>query len=205
MKKITSTLHSRRQFLKQSAAASILTPSAFLLHQQAQAQQSNTEAKFAPELTVPYWIDGNGNETNPFTLAANEGKWIFLKCFQNWCPGCHASGFPTLKKLVKTFGTDHEKIAFAAIQTTFEGHYTNNKEALRPLQLRYETPIPYGHDAGNPKLSRDEAEHYPSTMYNYGTRGTPWLLIIAPNRQLLYSNYHINVDSLIEFFKTEFA
>ena len=201
-----SILNSRRHFIKQSAAAAIITPSTLLLNQQSFAKEDKTlSAKLAPELTVPFWIDENGKETSPFTLASNEGKWIFLKCFQNWCPGCHATGFPTLRKMVKTFGNNHEKIAFAAIQTTFEGHYTNNKAALRPLQLRYETPIPYGHDAGNPDLNRDKPGHYPSTMYRYGTRGTPWMLIISPERQLVFSNHHINVDALIEFFQKEFA
>lgn len=194
----------RREFFQRSAAAAILTPSAALISQPSIAQSSEP-VRMAPELDVPYWIDGKGDKTEAFTLAQHENKWIFLKCFQNWCPGCHSSGFPTLKKMVKTFGTNHEKIAFAAIQTTFEGHYTNNKEALRPLQLRYETPIPYGHDAGNPDLSRNDPAHFPNTMRDYRTRGTPWLIIIAPNRQIVFSNFHMKVDPVIEYFKNEFA
>lgn len=213
MKKLISPHNSlnRRNFIKKFSAAALLVPSAMVLNQHALAQSSlakksdSPAIKLAPELDVPYWIDAEGKETSPFTLAAHKGKWIFLKCFQNWCPGCHATGFPTLRKLVKTFGNDHERIAFAAIQTTFEGHHTNNKAALRPLQLRYETPIPYGHDAGNPKLAKEVAAHYPSTMRNYATRGTPWMLIIAPDRTLVYSNFHINDDALIDYFQKEFA
>ena len=140
-----------------------------------------------------------------FTLADNAGKWVFLKCFQNWCPGCHSSGFPTLQKLVETFGTNHAQIAFAAIQTTFEGHYTNNKSALRPLQLRYETFIPFGHDAGDPELDRSDPKHFPNTMLDYQTRGTPWLIIVTPDRQIAYANYHVNTDALIDYFKTAFS
>ena len=47
----------------------------------------------APELEVGYWIDANGKPAS-FSLAENEGKWVFLKCFQNFCPGCHKFGFP---------------------------------------------------------------------------------------------------------------
>lgn len=195
----------RREFIKRSTTAAILTPSAALISQPTLAQSAKQKVQMAPELEVPYWIDGKGNQTEAFTLAQHKNKWVFLKCFQNWCPGCHASGFPTLKKMVKTFGTNHEKIAFAAIQTTFEGHYTNNIEALRPLQLRYETPIPYGHDAGNPDLSRNNPGHFPNTMRTYATRGTPWIIIIAPNRQVVFSNFHMNVDPVIEYFKKEFA
>lgn len=170
----------------------------------AQAQNNNTPVS-APELRVPYWIDGDGKETKAFTLADHEGKWVFLKCFQNWCPGCHSHGFPTLQKLVETFGTEHEKIAFAGIQTTFEGHYTNNKEALRPLQLRYKSPIPFGQDAGDPNLERSNPKHFPSTMLDYRTRGTPWLILITPDRQVAYSNHHVKTDGLIEYLQSVFA
>lgn len=196
---------SRRQFIKQSASSAILT-TGLAGSSVALSQQSNQQIqRFAPELKVPHWIDGDGNEMQPFTLAQHENKWIFLKCFQNWCPGCHASGFPALQKIVKTFGTDHEKIAFAAIQTTFEGHYTNNKAALRPLQLRYKTPIPFGHDEGDPDLSRDNPSHYPNTMRDFRTRGTPWIILVSPSGHIVYDNFHINIDALIDYFKTEFA
>ena len=198
-------LFSRRRFIKRSAAAAILTPATLMPFQGTSAQTGKKSTRFAPELSVPYWIDGNGDKTDAFTLSQHENKWIVLKCFQNWCPGCHATGFPALKKMVQAFGPDHEKIAFAAIQTTFEGHYTNNKSALRPLQLKYETPIPYGHDAGNPELERNEPGHYPNTMRDFGTRGTPWIIIIAPNRQIVFSHFHLNVDAVIEYFQQQFA
>jgi len=199
-------MYSRRQFLKHSTSAALITPAALatIATPSALAQQAPTKA-LAPELSVPHWIDGDGNKTEAFTLAQQQNKWVFLKCFQNWCPGCHANGFPALQKIVKAFGTDHEKIAFAAIQTTFEGHYTNNQEALRPLQLRYGTAIPYGHDAGNPDLPRNDPAHYPNTMRDYATRGTPWIIIISPDRQVVFSNFHINIDPVIEYFKTQFA
>lgn len=166
--------------------------------------QNNKQMPHAPELRVPYWIDEEGKETKAFTLADHEGKWVFLKCFQNWCPGCHSHGFPTLQKLVETFGTENKNIAFAAIQTTFEGHYTNNKAALRPLQLRYKSPIPFGHDSGNPDLNRSDPKHFPNTMFDYKTRGTPWLIVITPDRQVAYSNHHVNTDALIEYFNSIF-
>lgn len=205
--KVPPTDLNRRRFVQKTAAGLILAPGALSLTGNALAQSTNqpATAPAAPELRVPYWIDGDGNETKPFTLAQQEGKWVFLKCFQNWCPGCHSSGFPTLQKLVKTFGTDHPKLAFAGIQTTFEGHYTNNKSALRPLQLRYESAIPFGHDEGNPDLDRSDPKHFPNTMFDYRTRGTPWLIIINPERQVVFSNYHIKVDSLIEFWQKELA
>ena len=55
----------------------------------------------APELRVPYWIDGDGHERAPLTLAELGDGYKVIYCFQHWCPGCHSRGFPTLKKLVK--------------------------------------------------------------------------------------------------------
>lgn len=167
--------------------------------------QNNKPLPIAPELRVPYWINGEGKKMNAFTLSSQKGKWVFLKCFQNWCPGCHSHGFPTLQKLVETFGVEHEEIAFAAIQTTFEGHHTNNKAALRSLQLRYKTPIPYGHDEGNSSLKRSDPRHFPNTMLDYQTRGTPWLIVITPDRQISYSNHHINTDALIDYLQSVFS
>lgn len=200
-----STHYSRRNFLKHSASSTLLTTNLTTIGTAFSQNNQLKNKPITPELYVPHWIDGNGKETTPFTLAQHENKWIFLKCFQNWCPGCHSSGFPALRKIVKTFGTDHEKIAFAAIQTTFEGYYTNNKAALRPLQLRYETPIPFGHDAGNPSLPKTNPKHYPNTMRDFNTRGTPWIIIISPDRHIVFENFHIKIDLLIDHLKTEFA
>ena len=59
----------------------------------------------APELDVGYWIDRDGAPTT-YSIGAAQGKWVFLKCFQNWCPGCHKYGFPTLKKVADAFAGD---------------------------------------------------------------------------------------------------
>ena len=59
----------------------------------AKGQTRGIQGYVAPELEIPYWIDGKGEQQKPFTITANKGKWIYLKCFQHWCPGCHSSGF----------------------------------------------------------------------------------------------------------------
>ena len=56
----------------------------------------------APELEVGYWIDEHGKSAS-FSMAKAREKWVYLKCFQNWCPGCHAHGFPALKKVADAF------------------------------------------------------------------------------------------------------
>ena len=93
------------------------------------------EGHEAPEIELDYWIDANG-EPGHFSVLEARGKWVFLKCFQDWCPGCHRSGFPTLQAFSNKFH-DHPKVAIAAIQTVFEGHSTNTLEDVRKLQLQY--------------------------------------------------------------------
>lgn len=150
----------------------------------------------APELQVDYWLDRNGEPTT-YSIGASRGKWIFLKCFQNWCPGCHKHGFPTLKKVADAFDGD-DRVSVAAVQTVFEGFGSNTRDAVRELQLRYELPIPMGHDPGSP-----DGEHLPTTMLNYRTGGTPWMIVIEPGGTVAYNDYHINGDKFIELLKTE--
>lgn len=150
----------------------------------------------APELEVDYWLDRDGKPTT-FTIGASRGKWIYLKCFQNWCPGCHNYGFPTLKKVADAFDGD-DRVSVAAIQTVFEGFASNTREAVRELQLRYELPIPMGHDPGSP-----DGESLPSTMLSYRTGGTPWVIIIEPGGTVAYNDYHIDGDRFIELLKEQ--
>jgi len=101
----------------------------------------------APELDIDFWIDAKGNPTN-FKLAQHQGKWVILKCFQSWCPGCHKHGFPSLKKMSDALATN-DNIVFAGIQTVFEGYSINTVEKVREIQLQYDLQLPMGHDPGS--------------------------------------------------------
>jgi len=146
----------------------------------------------APELAVNYWIDKDGEPTT-FSLAEHRGKWVFLKCFQNWCPGCHASGFPTLKAFANEFH-NHPKVAMAGIQTVFEGFSINTQDAVRELQLKYELPIPMGHEAADP-----EGLHLTDLMLKFRTGGTPWLILIDPDGVVAFNDFRLNTTGLIQF------
>ena len=152
----------------------------------------------APEISIDYWIDKNGNTTE-YSVAAQKGKWVFLKCFQNWCPGCHSSGFPALKKFSDAFA-DHPDVSIAGIQTVFEGFRSNTQDAVRKLQLRYDLPIPMGHDPGNPITHKR-----PQTMRHYRTGGTPWIIVIDPDQNVVFNDFHIQVDNLIDYLSTELS
>ena len=188
----------RRQFLKTSAAAAGALAAAPLANKALAQTKPGIEGEVAPELDVGYWIDADGEPSN-FSIKESEGKWTFLKCFQNWCPGCHKYGFPTLKEFSDRFH-DNPKVAIAGIQTVFEGYSSNTQDAVRELQLRYELPIVMGHDAGN------EEEHTsPSTMRNYRTGGTPWLILINPEGVVVYNHFHVDTKKLIDHVAAEIA
>ena len=185
----------RRQLITTAAACAAI--GAGLASTPARAQTSNgirwgIEGHEAPEIELDYWIDADGNPGH-FSVLESRGKWVLLKCFQDWCPGCHRSGFPALQAFSNRFH-DHPKVAIAGIQTVFEGYQTNTVEDVRKLQLRYELPIVMGHDPGDPKT-----DARPVTMVEYFTGGTPWLILIDPAGTVVYNNYHVDSGKLIEY------
>lgn len=190
----------RRQLLK-SAAVGAIGVGAFGLAGVVQAESTRgIRGRMAPELNVPLWIDGKGNSTTPFSVAEHRGKWVYLKCFQEWCPACHSVGFPNLQKLKAAF-PDDSKIIAAVIQTTFEGHSINNADALRKNQLRYGLDLPFGHDPGDTDLPRTDPGHFPNTMVSYRTGGTPWVTLIDPNGVVAFDGFHIDIDQLISYLR----
>ena len=137
----------------------------------------------AAELRVPFWIDGDGVERGPLRLAELGAGVKILYCFQHWCQGCHSIGFPMLKHLVAQFSN---RVGFAVVQTVFEGGHVNTVEKLRETQLRYDLVLPFGHDPdqGGQGLS--------TVMQDYRTNGTPWFIVINPNGEIVFSDFHID-------------
>ena len=148
----------------------------------------------APEFNVGDWIDSEGTKTTEVTLADFGSKFKVVYCFQNWCPGCHSKGFPDLKKMVEGIeGSD--KIIFLAVQTVFEGFESNTYDKMVETQKQYELKIPFGHDAGDDGKSRS------NIMINYKTGGTPWFIFKDRHNNVVFADFHINVEGAISFFK----
>ncbi|SED15692.1 AhpC/TSA family protein [Tenacibaculum sp. MAR_2009_124] len=158
---------------------------------------NSTENKVfkAPEFNVKHWVDANGNKTNEIKLSDFKSKFKVLYCFQSWCPGCHSAGLPNLQKMVKAL-EGNDKVAFLAVQTVFEGHESNTYEKMLETQKKYELKIPFGHDAGDDGKSRS------NIMINYKTGGTPWFILIDQNDNVVFADFHLNVDAAIEVLKT---
>ncbi len=141
----------------------------------------------APEWNVGTWIGENGEPlAKPVTLADYAGKVVVMLAFQSWCPGCHSSGFPAIQHLKREF-EDNPGVGFVAVQTVFEGHDVNTQDKLLENQRKYALQIPFGHDAGS-----ESTNGYPDIMYNYRTRGTPWIIVIDRDRMVRYSDFHID-------------
>ena len=150
----------------------------------------------APAIEAESWIDRHGDPTT-FHMSELDNRWVLLKCFQSWCPGCHSHGLPTLKKVADRFA-DHEHVVLLGLQTVFEGFNSNTLEKVRETQLQYELPIKMGHNAGNP-----DGDHRPVTMRRYRTGGTPWMVIIDPAGKVVYNNYSLNADRFIAYLQAQ--
>ena len=184
------TDRSRRKLIKGVAVLTSGALASQLLS--AGANQYGVEGQVAPELEISYWIDRDGNPTT-FSLAAERGKWVMLKLFQDWYPGCHSSGFPTLQTFAAEFA-DHPRVAIASIQTVFEGFGSNTLEDVRKNQIRYQLPITMGHDPGDAN-----GDHRPHTMRAFRTGGTPWIILIRPDGRVVYNHFHVNTERLIDY------
>ena len=146
------------------------------------------EKQQAPELRVEHWIDEQGKPSGLVKLGDLGPSYKILYCFQAACPGCHSVGFPTLKKLVDALGPIG--FGFAAIQTAFEAQEENTRDKLTEIQQKYGLEIPFGHD-------QLEAA-YPTVMQDYNTGGTPWFIVINQSGTVVYNDFGINPDALIE-------
>lgn len=146
----------------------------------------------APELRVEQWIDAKGNKLEqPIRLSDYKGKYKIIYCFQHWCPGCHSVGLPSLKKLVDAF-QGNDKIVFLAVQTVFEGSHANTYDKILETQKKYGLKIPFGHDPGKRRSS---------IMEDYRTGGTPWFIFIDQENNVVFADFHINVDGTIKYLK----
>lgn len=148
----------------------------------------------APELSLVSWINGEGQHVPEVPLSELRGKVIYLYFFQDWCPGCQSHGFPTLKILYDTLKDDPD-VVLLAVQTTFEGHFTNTAEKLRKNQLKYDLPISMAHDPGI------EGQRLPETMLKYRSGGTPWTVVINKEGQVVFNQFNIAPDQAIDLIR----
>ena len=139
----------------------------------------------ARELRVNDWIDAAGKPLErPVRLADLGSGYNVIFCFQDWCPGCHSRGFPTLKLLHEAL--KDKGFGFAVIQTVFEGADVNTFDKLRLNQESYGLAIPFGQDLP------PAGERYPTFMEDYRSGGTPWFTIIDPAGNVVFADFRLD-------------
>lgn len=175
---------------------SLFLPLALLLSTflstQAQDRKGGIQGEKAPHLKVDQWMYLPNGMKAP-TLKDLEGKVVYMYCYQSWCPGCHKSGFPTLKAVSEEF-KDDEDVAFLVIHTVFEGFSSNTAGKWKGIAERYGlTDLPFAHSGSPEKRS--------AIMEGYKTRGTPWTVIIGKDGVVQYNAFHIKPESAVQLIK----
>jgi thiol-disulfide isomerase/thioredoxin len=157
--------------------------------------QSGIAGQTAPEPRAEFWIDRDGRPTQ-FKLADQRGKWVHLKFWQSWCPGCHAHGFPALSKLADAFANE-PRVVNVALQTVFEGFGSNTADKVRQTQLRYKLPIVFGHDPSN-------GTRVPGggTMARYRSGGTPWHVVVDPAGKVVFNGFSMDAARAINAIRS---
>lgn len=150
--------------------------------------------QLAPDLGVTRWVDASGQPLAAFDLAQTPGRYKLLFCFQHACPGCHSSGFPALKHVVESLG-DTDIVSIAVVQTVFEDFEHNTFEAMLEDQRKYALKVPFGHDAGG------AANEGSVLMQRFRNGGTPWFILIGPNGVVVFNDFRVAPDRLIEFLQ----
>ena len=113
------------------------------------------------------WVDASGQALEHFDLDRMPGRFKLIFCFQDACPGCHATGFPALARVVDAFrGSDF--VGFAAVQTVFEDFGSNTWERMLANHSRYALGIPSGTTPVTNRTARVR-----ELMRRYRNGGTP--------------------------------
>jgi hypothetical protein len=149
-------------------------------------------SEIAPEWEVSEWFDlpqDLPHDQQQLRLGDIRAPVIYLYCFQSWCQGCHSHGFPTMAAVRSRL--DDDRVAFVAVQTVFEGHEVNTAErAVASVRQHGLDGIPVGHDV-------DPLRGQPSMMRLYRTGGTPWTVIIGPERRVCFDGFQIDEASAV--------
>ena len=140
--------------------------------------------KAAPSWGVTEWINLPEKKT-ALDIADFKGKVVYLFCFQSWCPGCHSSGFPTLRTMIDRY-KDADDVAFVAVQTVFEGFSTNTADRAWETARGYKLTVPVGHSGTDNRRS--------VLMQRYRTGGTPWVVIIDKQGVVRFNDFRITPD-----------
>jgi len=146
----------------------------------------------APEITVDKWMHIPKGQEIP-TPESLKNKVVYMYCYQSWCPGCHSSGFPTLKEVSAEF-KDSDDVEFIVVHTVFEGFSVNTPAKWKSVADRHGLHhLRFAHSGTEKQRS--------SIMRNFKTRGTPWTVIIGKDGKVKYNAFHIKPNEASKLIK----
>ena len=152
-------------------------------------QKGGILGKTAPEIQVDQWVHIPKGEKAP-TKASLKDKVVYMYCYQSWCPGCHSSGFPTLKEVSEKF-KDSDDVEFIVVHTVFEGFGINTPAKWKSVATRHGLEhLRFAHSG-----SLKQESHI---MADFKTRGTPWTVIIGKDGVVKFNDFHIQPDKAVE-------
>ena len=123
------------------------------------------------------WI----NTAKPLSLAQLRGKVVIIEAFQMLCPGCVLHGLPLAQSIQCSFPED--KVQVLGLHSVFEHHSAMEKHALEAFAHEYRLTFPIAID------QPVKPGPLPATMQAWGLRGTPSLLIVAPDGALFAHHF----------------
>jgi len=156
------------------------------------ARKTGIVGQAAPALWAQAWRNLPAGES-VFDVQAQRGRVVVLFFFQSWCPGCHRRGFPTLKAAVDALQGAPD-VAFATVQTVFEGASVNTPQRAWSSAAEYGLKIPVGHDPG-PRGARS------LTMARYRSGGTPWFVVIDREGVVRFDGFHSPATKLLALIR----
>lgn len=134
-------------------------------------------AEILPEWSVEQWFNTGGSQ---LSLSDFPGKVVVIEAFQMLCPGCVLHGLPLAQQIHESFPRDQVEVI--GLHSVFEHHAAMTAVSLKAFLHEYRIGFPVGVDTpGKGPL--------PLTMERYGLRGTPSLLIVDQQGQLVSHHF----------------
>ena len=152
----------------------------------------------AEEINDVKWQDKNGKSITIPSIKEHKGKFVILKFWQSWCPGCLSKGLPDLKKLQDHF-KNNKDVALYSAQTVFEGFSVNHPGKIKKIRDRFSLDLPMAHDDGKTHKEFNKSV----LMSRYKAGGTPWFVIIDPRGVVVFNDFHLNTDQVIKLIDSK--
>lgn len=122
----------------------------------------------AAQWTVQRWF----NAPQSLQLSDLRGRVVMLHAFQMLCPGCVSHGLPQAQRVHAALAA--QGVVVVGLHTVFEHHAAMTPVSLQAFLHEYRLHFAVGVDAP----TEHAQDPVPTTMRDYGLRGTPSLALI---------------------------